>query len=394
MIRKNIQEENIVYGVDFGSSALKISVCELLDIHEFEVLTSMKFKYIGPMNKKLFDRERIKQFIERAFSRIDRELSVSTQQKKTIVTLPMAEYKTDIITVQTVVKNNLVKFENKIELINKAKEISSCGAILHTIPLKYTLDGESVPDPIGLQGEILQMDIFVIGYDEFLLEHFKSIFEELSIKVGKFVAPPLSFINYYLNFVPAQNKAQNILVIDFGSDVSYCYRIGNSQLATFHCLNLGSEIITNDIKNVLKISYDIAKKLKENHASLINKDDEEISIDGVNVQLSLLNEIVEARYDEILETYDNVPSMHNVDGDDIKIIVLGKGHPKGVDMYLENRWKGKIQSLAPYIADTNYMIAVGNIQYALNNEIYIPQIKEKQTTGIITRLIHIFEDLF
>ena len=181
-MKKSVQEDNIVYGLDFGSSSLKVAVCELLDIHDYEVLSTMTFPYMSAMIKKQFDKERIKHLVDRALNRIDRELPATFPSKKAIVTLPTAEYKSDVITVETVLKNNIVKYEHKINLINKAKEISSCGAILHTIPLKYTLDGESILDPVGLQGDTLTMDVSVIGYDEYLLEQFKSIFDDFQLK--------------------------------------------------------------------------------------------------------------------------------------------------------------------------------------------------------------------
>ncbi len=384
--------ENIVFGVDIGSKSLKVSTLELTDSNNYLIHDMSEEPFSSPLNYKNFDEQIIKTAFLTIFEKLKQKGLFEIAIKKALVILPMGTYLSKVIHKETLIKDSIVKYENKINLINKAKEECNKNIILHTIPMKYFVDGNEVKDPIGLQGEVLAMDVFIIGYEELIFEKIKSILKELEIQVGKYIAPPLSFINFYLTNI--KYKEYNPLILDFGGECSYLYNICNGLLKNFYSINLGGEIITRDVSQVLGIETETAQKLKDQYIDLTDHTiQEEINLNGIQVDMKLFREVVISRYEEIIEKLENNSNFEKMKKDSNALILLGNGHLIGAEVYLKNRWGLPILTEIENFKEKHFLCANGAINYAINNDIYLYHHQNKKN-GFFHELIRVVEDLF
>ncbi|MEI7942460.1 MAG: hypothetical protein WCH76_04730, partial [Candidatus Riflemargulisbacteria bacterium] len=147
--KNKLNRNNIVYGLDFGTTSVKISKNELIDQHDFKVLDYLKLRYPEPLTKKMTDFTQFTDYIIRSFNKIDGETDESKViERKVLVTLPMSHYTSKIVPVSMPISGNRVEHEHKVELINMAREKCKTGIILHTAPLTYRIDGKVIKDPI------------------------------------------------------------------------------------------------------------------------------------------------------------------------------------------------------------------------------------------------------
>ena len=397
MLVKNtkLNINNVVYGLDFGTTTLKISKNEMLDEHDFRVLDYLRIRYPEPLTKKMLDFNQFRDFIIRSFNRIDGEVDdTKIVERKVLVTLPMSHYSSKIIPVSMPINSNMVDHDHKVELINKARDRYKSGVILHTVPLVYRIDGKEVKDPVGKSGTELSMDLFVVSYNEFIYEQFKSIIASLNMQLGKFIAPPLSFINLFLNTASMKDKGEDIFCIDMGGEVTYAYYIKSGALQDFISIPHGGEIITRDLAYVFKTKMSDAERLKITYSSLqTDVAKENVVYKEMNYSRKMINQVVEARYDEIIGMIEaEIDVEANIDNCP-KLLLLGKGHPSGADKYLSSRWQMDKYDVSSISSHPEHIYAVGNVHYSQNNEIFLYDTSSGKRS-LFSKVFKVVEDLF
>jgi cell division protein FtsA len=387
---------NIIYGLDFGTTSLKISKNQLIDSHDFKVLDFLRIRYTDSLIDNNIDMENFKELIIRSFNRIDGlvEKNENDIEKKLLVTLPMSAYSSKMISVSMKVSGNRVEQQHKVDLITKAKENFNEGVILHTAPLNYYLDGKVIKEPVFRTGNNLSMDLFVVFYNEDILEKFNSIFSSLNMKVGKYVAPPFSFINLFLNKIGMKQSDNNVLCIDMGGEVTYAYFVSNGLIRNFISLPYASNIITRDLSYVLKLDNVDAERIKINYSSLL-KDiaDRQVQYKEKSYELKLINSIVEARYDEIISMIEEELGLTFIIDKKPKLFLLGKGNISGAEKYLTDRWDLSLLEGLNLSTQNEYIYAIGNIHYSQNNEIFLYDNTVKKT-NFLSKVLKAVEDFF
>lgn len=386
------QNNNIILGLDIGSTSVKIAAADLIDAEISKGLANISLEISSPLTKNSFDIDSLKQTIRKGIEQIENQLAMSFDSEiNAVITLPLHYYESKIRNVSLDI-DNIVKYDHKLELINKVKEKYSSGIIMHTIPFKYYLDDQEIKNPIGRSGIELSADIYVIYYDEYIFEQCKKMFNDLNINVGKYVAPPLSFLNLcQSNLV---DKVKKLIVIDCGGNSSYLYYIYNGSLVKFEAVQVGSDSITNDISIVLKIDRSYAELFKINESSLSKQSiGEDLAFNGKLLSRQMLNAVVTARYEEIIELLEEKIELDiiNFDSEETKFLLLGNGHPQGAKIFFKERWQ--IEELSSnYIKNKLlYITALGNISYSTNNEIFVPDLLND--TNIFDRILKFFVDL-
>ncbi|GEM_PF-3154582 len=390
-----LNKKNIIYGLDFGTTSLKISKNELVDAHDFKVIDYLRIRYPEPLTKKVVDFSQFRDFIIRSFNKIDGDVDeTALVERKVLVTLPMSYYTSRVVQVSMPISGNRVEHEHKVELISLAREKCKDGVILHTAPLMYKIDGKVIKDPIFRTGSALSMDLFVVSYNEFIYEQFNNIITSLNMQLGKFIAPPFSFINLFLNKAGVKDKEQDIFCIDMGGEVTYAYYISNGLLRNFISLPYGGEIISRDLAYVLKTKLSDAERMKVTYSSINTEIESEDMINkDFNYSLKDINKIVEARYEEIITMIEDEIEVSTIVDNRPKLLLLGKGNPVGADKFLSERWDLELFDVATISSQPEHIYAVGNIHYSQNNEIFLYDASDTKK-GLFTRIYRAVEDLF
>lgn len=132
--------------------------------------------------------------------------------------------------------------------------------ILHSIPLRYTIDGKEVLGrPQGFKGTKLEVDsLFVTTYEQHVNDLIRTI-EEAGVYVEDVIASPLAASFVMLS--KAQKRAGCVLT-NIGSETTSIVVFEDSTPISLKIFPTGSSDITNDIALGLRIPLEDAEKIK------------------------------------------------------------------------------------------------------------------------------------
>ena len=201
--------------------------------------------------------------------------------------------------------------------------------IAHIIIKNYTIDNveyEFLPPNINCN--FISLNIFFICISKKIIEYFKKIFFELGVSVNQIFCSSYSkSLNYKNQFL----IIENISFIDIGLNKTSitCYR--KNEIIFFDVLPIGSHNITKDISKILNLSLLESEKLKISFNSSQN------FISKKNISQDLIQQIIFARIEEILELSIKTIKSNLMTFIKYKMILMGEG-----SKILANRFKEKI----------------------------------------------------
>lgn len=196
----------------------------------------------------------------------------------------------------------------RIEEVATLGKVPANREILDVVPHAYKLDGQdNIKDPLGMTGTRLEIDAHVVSA---LVPHLTNL--QKSADSAKVVphAIIVAGVAAARAVLSEQQLENGVALIDIGGATTNIaiYEEGDLQYAAV--LPLGGINITNDLAIGLKTDPEIAEKLKIDHASAQPRgatSGVSLEYDGeiYNFQTSDIDEIVEARLEEIFEAIQN-----------------------------------------------------------------------------------------
>ncbi|KKU11218.1 MAG: Cell division protein ftsA [Parcubacteria group bacterium GW2011_GWA2_46_7] len=180
--------------------------------------------------------------------------------------------------------------------------------ILHVIPRYYCIDevDRVKTSPVDMQGARLSLEATVVD-----------LFTQASLNLSKTFAvvgvqtsvPVANILAVSKAFISKRDREQGVAVIEIGAETTSLAVFEDEELLHLAVVPLGSQNITNDIANALKIHFDTAERIKIAFGSAIEakvnrKEEIDLSqfIEGEDEIVSRRHvaEIIEARASEIL----------------------------------------------------------------------------------------------
>jgi cell division protein FtsA len=394
--RSRIIKENVLFSIDLGSTSAKWVTIELRGQRDYKCLDMRAIPWTQAMlHKKTLMKKPIQESLFRTFRELETRFRLSGEDRRAIVSLPLATYRTEKVTVSCRIEAGHVRQEHKIDLINRARESSKDMVVLHAIPNRYYVNQRVTKDPIGMEATDFSMDVMLVGCEESLYEEFRQIFKELNVHVVKYVAPSLAFVNYFLSRM--NPRIMNPLVFDLGGESSYLYNIRDGLLGHFFSVPYGGEMISRDIAHVLRTDKVTSKRLKEDYVDPDRErgDKENMTLlNGVKVDLDTLNDVVYARYSELLKVIEKIPHFDQMRDVSTHLILLGQGHPVGAAKWVQRSWHIQVlEGDDAALANTPYIPALALVDYCINNSIVMPNLSHRRQT-LKHRLFQVVEDLF
>jgi cell division protein FtsA len=139
--------------------------------------------------------------------------------------------------------------------------------VLHTIPLKFSVDGTSVmgETPIGMKGMRVSVETLFITYQKKHMEDLNDAVERAGIEVEDFVASPLA-----ASFVALSKRERRIgcALIILGSETMSLLVCEDGKPKSLKMFALGGDSITHDLALALRIPPEEAEALK--HGAVLN----------------------------------------------------------------------------------------------------------------------------
>jgi cell division protein FtsA len=202
-------------------------------------------------------------------------------------------------------------------------------SIIHIIIKNYKIDKNNytfLPD--NMTCNLISLDIIFICIPKTIIEYFKERFLKLDISINQiFSSSYARSINYKNNFP----LIGNIAFIDIGLNKTSITCFEYNEIIFFDIIPVGSNHISKDISKILKISIPEAENIKLNFDKDLNLLNEK------ETSLDLIQQIIFARIEEILELSSKSIRLNSSKSTEYKMILMGNG-----SRILDNRFKEKI----------------------------------------------------
>jgi cell division protein FtsA len=254
-------------------------------------------------------------------------------------------------------------------------------SIAHIIINNYKIDGV---DYSYLPGEIkcnfMSLDILFICLPTDLVIYFKNIFSKSNILVNQIICSSYTkSINYKNNL----NLSGNSSFIDVGFNKTTIISYYNDKIFSLDVLPIGGNHITKDISKILAIDLESSEQKKRNF-------DQNLKLsNNKDISINILEKIIFARTEEILELCaKSIASNPNVK-DNFKMVLMGEG-----SKILDNQHKDKILFLndIDFLEETLEDICQSGLRFVtgLNKQevVVIPKRHTKQ--GFFEKFFHFF----
>lgn len=158
--------------------------------------------------------------------------------------------------------NGEVSAEDVDRVIEAARAISLPASrdIIHVLPREYIVDGESgVKDPVGMTGVRLEVSTHLITASSAALKNLAKTVNEVGVDIQEVVFSGLASSFATLS---ETEKELGCVLVDLGSGTTSIAAFVDDSLAYSGSLPIGARNITNDLAIGLRVSLDVADKIK------------------------------------------------------------------------------------------------------------------------------------
>jgi cell division protein FtsA len=253
--------------------------------------------------------------------------------------------------------------------------------IVHIIINNYKVndnDYDQLPDEIKCN--FISLDILFICLPNEIIEYFKRFFHKLDISINQINCSSYAKTNNYKNNLSLKD---NVSFIDVGFNKTSITSYVNNKIVSLDVLPIGGNNITKDISKVLKVNLKEAENIK------LNFDKTEF-LNEKNFSLDLVQKIIFARTEEILEICAKSIRLNLIATGKFKMILMGEG-----SKILDNQYKDKIsfsndidflEETTEDICHSGFKLGMGlNMQEV----VVIPKRQIKQ--GFFEKFFHFFK---
>jgi cell division protein FtsA len=299
----------IFAAIDIGSSKIKTLIGTFTEDKKLRILGVGLSPSNGVRKGNILDMDEFRRNVDTSLSEAEKMIGEHVDS----IYLSLSG-----VTIESVVNSAIVAIphaEVTEDDVNRALDMSQNGVdlqnrtVLKVVPESFSLDGTvGVKNPIGMGAKKLEVRAHIISIAENVLTNVKKGILDVGVDITDIFANVLSAPEAVLS---RRQKELGVVCIDIGASTTDIAVFEEGALIFSSVIPLGGEHVTSDIALGLRISIDLAEKLKLEHADVtFCKDekakDEEIDLskysktETATISKKYLSEIARARYSEIL----------------------------------------------------------------------------------------------
>ena len=216
--------------------------------------------------------------------------------------------------------------------------------ILDVAPQEYKIGNNLQADPVGVAGSHIEGRFLNIVARASIKKNLERCFEQAKIEIADLLISPLVTANAVLS---ESERRSGCALIDFGADTTTISVYKNNILRFLTVLPLGGNSITRDITS-MQMEEEEAERLKITFGNVMYEEEESEEVatcqleDGSRtVELQALNNIIEARAEEIITNVWNQIQLSGYDDKLLSGIIItgGAANLKNLDTMLRKRSK-------------------------------------------------------
>ena len=254
--------------------------------------------------------------------------------------------------------------------------------IIHIIINTYKInDVEYDHLPKDIKCNFISMDVLFICLPNEIVEYYKNFFSKLDISINQITC---SSYAKSINYKESLSSYKDVSFIDFGFNKTSITSYINNKIVSINALPIGGNHITKDISKILKIDLAQAEDLK------INFTKNTLFLNDKNFSLELLQKIIFARTEEILEICAKSIKLNLINMDQYKMILMGEG-----SKILDNQYKDKISFAndIDFLEETTEDICHSGFKLGLgfNKQEVVIVPKKQIRQGFFEKLFHFYK---
>ena len=288
--------------IDIGSSSIKTFIIDK-DKSVSKIIGVAKSNTIGFDGNTVTNFDSFVESIKISIDKAQRQLSHKI--KNAILIVPSNFNKNLLISEKIILKGSQVE-NNHLRNLFKTINQKYYSQFSHCFRSNFITDQNIITDnPIGISCGSLTLNAIGTLISSSQINMYKNIFNRVGINIHSLYD---SNVIHYLYLKSLNLDKKNIIFIDIGFRSTNILIIKNEKISLIKTLPIGSNFITNDLVQILNVSYDFAEKLKISHIDLVLKEKKIIEIPvweelGKNLKRKIdheyLKSIISSRIDEI-----------------------------------------------------------------------------------------------
>ncbi|MFH0969434.1 MAG: cell division protein FtsA [Patescibacteria group bacterium] len=305
-----MSKENIIVGIDIGSSNVKTVIAQSFsDVEVPRIIGVGIVPSSGIRRGVITDLEEVVKNINESVEKAERMAGLTVksanvniggteigfQDSKGVIAVGKADGEVTEDDLERVI----VEAQNVALPLNKE--------IIYIIPKSYRLDDqENINDPLGMKGVRLEMNALIIECSSNQVKNLTKCVHQSGIDINEIVLEPLAAAASVLS---KKQKELGVVLINIGGGTTSIAVFEDGDLLHTAVLPVGAGHVTNDIAIGLRTSIEVAEKVKIEFGSAIPEEidkKEEIDLSQIDSQESgfvsrhHVAEIIEARLEEIV----------------------------------------------------------------------------------------------
>jgi cell division protein FtsA len=375
--------KNIISILDIGSSKIICLIAKLNHNNEINIIGHGCHNSNGFKNGNINDSKAAKLSIIAAIDQAEKMAGVTVES--VILALNGNKIKSHYMTpIMNLRKNKVHDRDIDNLILQGVKELEKNGyEVIHYFPIEYSIDNnKGISEPSGLLGNVLSAKIHYVTMPSSALENLINCLASCQLDIEDCIFAPYAA---GLSSLTENEQEIGTTIIDFGAGIT-SYAIFSKKNMT-HCgfIPIGSKVITDDIAKSFEIDNATAERIKningaanvsyaDNNAIISYKVGDHFDHEDKQISNIELNDVINARLEEILNLLKNTLTKHNIGYPNIVLTGGGSlltGITDEVNKIFRNKSRlGKpvtFEGLNHNLVNATYAAALGVLQYISNN---------------------------
>ncbi len=304
------ERENIVVGVDFGTTKICAVVASVDDLGRINVLGVGVAESEGLNRGVVVNIDKTVEAVQKAVGAAERAAGVET--RAVVVGIAgdhISSFQSrGVITISN--RDGEITAGDVRRLLDDTRKVAipADREILHTIPQEFIVDGQDgVADPVGMSGVRLEANVHIITG---LISAAKNVYrciEKAGYEVADIVLEPLASS---LAVLHPDEREVGVALVDIGGGTTDIAVFEDKTIRHTAVVAVAGNKVTDDIRKGLGVLQEQAERLKRQFGAAVVdlvQEDQEIQIPGIGgrpdkaIRQSTLAQIIQPRLEEIME---------------------------------------------------------------------------------------------
>ena len=309
--KSDIIDEDIIVGLDVGTTKICVIVARIKDDNNIDILGIGKAPSFGLHRGIVVNPNKTTESIRTAIEEAELNSGVSINS----VSVGIAGHYIRCIQSSSIIGINntdrIIQEEDIARLIEQAKimKMPSDTTIIDVIPQEYIIDGKDgiFETPVGMFGIKLEAKVNIITGLVSSIDDLSKCVTSCDVDIDDIVLEPIASSYSVLD---ETEKKVGVAMIDIGGGTSDIAVFKKGVLKYTAGIGIAGNLVTNDIVEALGISETEAERIKKEYGyAMVSEilNDEEITVESIKGKIpkrtskSILARIIQARMQDIFE---------------------------------------------------------------------------------------------